>query len=517
MEQTETAHPDHGRSRPAAPCALLALVLVAGWTPLAQAADPPVPLPGDDAVIEAEQGVIQSEIERINRERRQLEDKEKELQKALREQSKRLQDQQRALDEQAQQIQNQQQSFEEQKRRLEELKVKIEDLALPPLPPGEAPVPPAIAPAPEPPRPAPVPPSPAPAVPAPAPTPPPAPTPAPMPPPPKPAPPPATPGEGRELPSTPVGRPPPPPEERPPAQIADILEQRGILTPKGTLVLEPSFQYTNSSVTRVALEGFTIIPSITIGSIDIRSVNRNTYTTALAARYGFTNRFELEAQLPFVHRSDSTTTRPLAQPAEEDEISQVSGSGLGDVEMAAHYQFARTGGWPYVIANLRVKSRTGKDPFDIPISSDTGLQESLPTGSGFWALQPSLTFSMPSDPAVFFGSLSYLWNLEREINATLGRLDPGDALGISFGMGMAINQDASFTLGYSHNAVGETRQNGTALKGSERLQVGSLLIGLSHRAGKRTNFVMGLGIGVTEHAPNVQVSLRLPTSMALRK
>ena len=109
-------------------------------------------------------------------------------------------------------------------------------------------------------------------------------------------------------------------------------------------------------MTRVALEGFTIIPSITIGSIDIRSVNRNTYTTALALRYGLTRRFEVETQVPFVHRSDTTTSRPLAQPSEEDRITEISGTGIGDIEVAAHYQLSRPNNdWPYLVANLRVK------------------------------------------------------------------------------------------------------------------------------------------------------------------
>lgn len=453
----------------------------------------------------SEQGALESEVQRLTKERKELELKERDLQNALREQSQRLQEQQRLLDEQANKIQSQTQSFEEQKRRLDDLKLKIEDLVLPPVPPGETPSPPSPPPAPTPPAPAAPPPAAAPK---------PAPTPAPAPAPPKPAPPPPAQGE---LPSTPVGRAPQPPE-RPPAQVADILEQHSILTPKGTLVLEPSFQYTNSSVTRVALEGFTIIPSITIGSIDIRSVNRNTYTTALALRYGLAQRFEIETQVPFVHRSDITTSRPLAQPSEEDQITEVSGTGLGDVEVAARYQWARPNhAWPYFVANLRVKSHTGEDPFDIPIDPNTGFQERLPTGSGFWGVQPSLTFSMPSDPAVFFGSVSYLWNIERKINEEIGRIDPGNAFGLSFGMGMAINQDASFTLGYSHNSVFETRQNGNPLKGSQRLQVGSLLVGLSHRAGRNTSFALGLGVGVTQDAPNVQVSLRLPTSLKLRK
>ena len=74
----------------------------------------------------------------------------------------------------------------------------------------------------------------------------------------------------------------------------------GVLTPKGSLVLEPSLQYAHSTSNRVALVGFTIIPALTIGLIDIRGVNRNTLIPALTARYGLTNRMELEVKVPYV-------------------------------------------------------------------------------------------------------------------------------------------------------------------------------------------------------------------------
>lgn len=43
----------------------------------------------------------------------------------------------------------------------------------------------------------------------------------------------------------------------------------------------------------------------------------------------------------------------------------------------------------------------------------TGLPLDLPTGSGFYSVRPSLTWLFPSDPAVFFGSVSYPHNLAR--------------------------------------------------------------------------------------------------------
>src|SRR5690606_5452585 len=74
-------------------------------------------------------------------------------------------------------------------------------------------------------------------------------------------------GEGGDRPMQ-VGR---PPEElsRPP-EIAQIFDQPGVLTPRGRFVLEPSLQLGYSSNDRVALVGYTVIPAILIGLIDVR-------------------------------------------------------------------------------------------------------------------------------------------------------------------------------------------------------------------------------------------------------
>lgn len=438
------------------------------------------------------------EIEKFNLERKRLTEKEKTVERALEEQQKRMLEQQQKLQRQSEQIQEQQRIYEEQKNRLDSLRLQIEELAQPPIAPIPAPTEPAATP----PLPAPQP-TPQPSAPKPAVTP--------------PAPPPAKPSDTsrEEAPSEPVGQAPPEEKTRP-KQVSDILEQRGILTPQGTLVVEPSLQYTHSSVTRVALEGFTVIPSITIGAIDVRAVSRNTVNAAVGLRYGVSNRFEMEVRLPYVSRSDTTVTRPLATPSEEDETVSVEGDGLGDAELGLHYQINRGGpGRAYYLANLRVKSTTGSDPFEIKTDPATGLQTSLPTGSGFWGIQPSLTVSLPSDPAVFFGNVSYLWNLERDVNQNTGNINPGDSFGLSFGMGFAINQNSSFSLGYSHSSVGKTTQNGVTIPGSQTLQVGSLLLGASHRVGKTSNFSVSLGAGITEDAPDIQVSVRLPISYRL--
>lgn len=313
-----------------------------------------------------------------------------------------------------------------------------------------------------------------------------------------------------------VGQAPEPVKDSRPQAIARIFEQPGVLTPRGKFTFEPSLQYSYSSNNRVALVGFTIIPAITIGLIDIRSVNRNTLIGALTGRYGVTNRFEVEAKLPYVHRSDSTLTRPFGAVSETDSAFDSSGSGIGDVEFAARYQLNEGGGdRPYYIGGLRVKLRNGKDPFEVDVDPNTNLATTLPMGSGFYSIQPSLTAIYPSDPAVFFGSVSYLWNLKRDINRTvglanIGTVDPGDALGFNFGMGLALNEKASFSLGYDHSIVGKDKLDGSFLPTTQTRQVGSLLIGYAYRLNNTTSLNLSLGVGVTSEAPNVQLTFRAP-------
>ncbi|WP_370632258.1 acetate kinase [Rhodoferax sp. U2-2l] len=320
--------------------------------------------------------------------------------------------------------------------------------------------------------------------------------------------------------SKPVGQ---APTQGPVQQMAQIFEQPGILTPRGKYVLEPGLQYGYSSSNRISLVGYTIIPALLIGLIDVREVKRNTVTTTLTGRYGITNRFEIEAKIPYVYRSDSVISRPLNIGEGRDQLFSSSGKGLGDVEFTGRYQLNDGGAdSPYYIGTLRVKSRTGKDPFEVLTDTVAGtsneLQKELPTGSGFLTVQPGLTVLYPADPAVFFGSVSYQYNFKRSnvtLNTTngpvpLGEIAPGGVLGFNFGMGLAINERSSFSIGYDHSSVGRTKINGTNAVNSVRTQLGTLLVGYSQRLNKSTSLNVSVGMGVTRDTPDVQLSVRLP-------
>lgn len=310
-----------------------------------------------------------------------------------------------------------------------------------------------------------------------------------------------------------VGIPPTQPKEQKPPEIATIFEQPGVLTPRGKLVIEPSFQYSHSTSNRISLIGYTIVPSVLIGLIDVRTINRDTFIGSLAARYGLTNRLELEAKIPYVYRMESTLTKQ--ESLETNTLSNMmesDGKGIGDVDFGLRYQLNTPTSGPYYIAALKVKSDTGKGPFALSVSN--GFATEQPTGSGFWALQGGLSAIYPTDPAVFFGGVSYLWNIKRHIAGDYNfDFDPGDAIGFNFGMGLALNEKASFSIGYDHSIIGNNKKNGQTIPYSMTTHVGTLLFGYSLRLGEKTMANFSLGVGVTEAAPEVQLTLRIPFNL----
>lgn len=317
-------------------------------------------------------------------------------------------------------------------------------------------------------------------------------------------------------------------DSRPP-EVAQIFDQPGVLTPKGKLVVEPAIQYGYSANDRVALVGYTIIPAILIGLIDVRQVKTTTAVATLTGRYGVSRRMEVEAKLPYVYIHSDTVSREIFTGSAQDRVFNARGSGLGDVELTGRYQLNRGGAdKPFYIGWLRYKSRTGRDLFDVTTdcvtrcvanTTGTGLPLDLPTGSGFNAVQPGITWLYPSDPVVFFGSLSYLHNFKRSDVSRrvlggqtefLGDIKAGDILGFNLGMGLALNEKAAISIGYDTSIVDKTQQNGEDVAGAVRTTLGTLLLGGTYRFSDRMSLNVALGVGITRDTPDMTFTARVP-------
>jgi hypothetical protein len=317
-----------------------------------------------------------------------------------------------------------------------------------------------------------------------------------------------------------------------PPEVAQIFDQPGVLTPAGKFILEPSLQHGYSANDRVALVGFTVIPAILIGLIDVRQVKTTSGVATVTGRYGFGGgRFELEAKVPYVYLNADTVSREIFTGTAVDNVFNASGRGMGDIEATARYQLNKGGpDKAFYIGWLRYKSRTGKDIFEVVTdcvtrcvsnATGTGLPLELPTGTGFQAVQPGVTWLYPSDPVVFFGSISYLYNFERHnVSRTvllsgkelLGDVKAGDIWGFNLGMGLALNEKASISLGYDTSLVGKTEQNGREAPGSVRVTLGTMLLGGTYRFSDKVSLNVALGVGVTRDTPDVTFTARVPIS-----
>ncbi len=314
----------------------------------------------------------------------------------------------------------------------------------------------------------------------------------------------------------PVGEAPPEPAERR-AAVAAVPQDQGVLTRRGQFVLEPSFQYVNTANDRLVFRGFELIPGIQIGVIEASRARRDTLVGTFSARYGLTNRLEIEGRVPVLYRNDSIR---ITQQRDEGIVRELnlSETDIGDAEVSMRYQInSQRGQRPIWIAGLRVKSDTGKGPFDIGYD-EFGVATGLTTGSGFWAVQPSLSMLLPSDPVVIFAGVNYLYHIGRDIDrmiggVAIGHVDPGDSISGNLGFGFALNPRFSYSMGYRHSYImPSTTEIGGSLERSDRLQVGSFSIGMSYRLTEQVTANVSFEIGLTEDAPDLGVTLRFPFS-----
>lgn len=312
-----------------------------------------------------------------------------------------------------------------------------------------------------------------------------------------------------------------PEEEEGRPYLAIFSDVGGILTPKGTLYAEPAIDYTVTSDNRFFFQGVEIASAILIGAIEATDSNRRAVTESLALRYGLTNRLEVDARIAYIQRNDRISGVSI-----DDSVAttrELDGHGLGDVEFGAHYQLNRGVRWPYAIANIRAKAPTGRGPFDVDRNPLTGVDRELATGSGYWSLEPSLTFILPTDPAVVFANFGYQVNMPATPDAMVGptltvrEFDPGDAIRASIGVGLSLNERLSVNFGYDQSYFFSTRtlfeldNEGEIITYATKAPsatVGSFLFGGSYAVNDRIRLNLNTAFGATDEAPDMRVSLR---------
>lgn len=196
------------------------------------------------------------------------------------------------------------------------------------------------------------------------------------------------------------------------------------------------------------------------------------------------------------------------------------------MQVGASYQFNfGNNGWPVFVGNLLFKTTTGVSPYDVPVYTvnDTngqflaGIAKRLPTGTGFYSLEPSVTIFYPTDPGVIFGNLQYIYNFNNTFNipnpaggATVHeKLQPGSGVAGTFGLGFALNDKTSLTFSCQHEHVFGSSAAGRSVPGSS-YDFGTFNFGIGYAINRRTSINVGVGVGVGPDAPAAKVLVEVP-------
>ena len=318
-----------------------------------------------------------------------------------------------------------------------------------------------------------------------------------------------------------VGQRPEEEEKAPDIEIASDIG--GILTPKGSLFVEPTIEMTTSTDNRFFFRGIELVDAVLVGLIDATDSDRRAVSSRMGFRYGLTNRLELDGRVSYIYRDDRISGFEIDNQADVT-VRDLEGTGFGDIDFGLHYQLNRGRKFPYTIANVRVNAPTGRGPFEIERTAQ-GQETELATGSGYWSIEPSLTFILPTDPAVIFANVGYLYNMPVQPNEVVGpnitvrEFDAGDAIKTSLGIGLSVNDRMSLSFGYDQSYFLKSRTvldvldpNTMDVTTNENEQpsavIGSFLFGGSYRVDQRTSINLNTSFGATDGAPDMRVSLR---------
>ena len=305
----------------------------------------------------------------------------------------------------------------------------------------------------------------------------------------------------------------------------------GVLTPKGQFVIDPSLEFDYWSQNQLGVNGFQIIPGITFGNIFVTRFEQNILTAAATARYGVTDRLELNVKIPFVYNSGNTSSLiPVGAAAELLSVS-ANGAGIGDIQFGASYQLnSGDNGWPIFVVNGLFKTATGVSPFGVPIITLndpngqflSGTPKSLATGTGFYAVTPSVTVLLPTAPGVLFANLQDQHNFgaTQPIQDRQGGpptpvyLQPGESPAVTFGIGFALNDRAALTFSYQQTHVFSAFANHQEVAGSP-YSFGTFNFGLGYQISQSTRLNLSVGIGAGPNTPAAKVLLEVPYKFSL--
>lgn len=320
------------------------------------------------------------------------------------------------------------------------------------------------------------------------------------------------------------------PQRRAPAPTESVetvtRDEQGYFGDK--LSFEVGLNYSHFDDAAINLSGFLALDAIFLGLIRIDEITSDVLAADFTARYGLTDRLQIDANVPYLYRHSNFQSAGAGGDASGLAEKSVTDSGLGDVNFGVSYRLLKeTAARPDVVINARAKAPTGRNPFGVELVEVPGTEgnlevpTSLSTGTGVWGASVGVSVLKTIDPMVVFGSLSYFHNFPRSFGDIdeaegdqPGRVWIGDAFQYGAGVAYALNERSSLSMSFTQRFVERTRirregQPFQRVVGSQA-NVGIVNLGASFALNDRLSLLTTVGIGMTSDAPDMVVSVRLP-------
>jgi hypothetical protein len=296
------------------------------------------------------------------------------------------------------------------------------------------------------------------------------------------------------------------------------------------LSFELGMQYTQFDKAQLNLSGFLALDAIFLGRLSLDSITSDVLVTDATIRYGFTDRLQVDVNIPYIFRHTNYQTGGAGGDASGLIEAGSSGSGLGDINFGVSYRVLReTVRWPDVVINVRGKAPNGRHAWGVElveVDGSTGnlnIPARVAFGSGLWAASGGISVLKTIDPMVVFGSVTLFHNFSRHFDDLSeanfdqpGTVYLGDSIQFGAGVAYALNDRSSLTMSFTDRFFKHTslkRDCDGCVKrqvvGSQA-NVGILNIGANFALNQRLAVITNVGIGMTNDAPDMLLSLRVP-------
>ena len=347
-------------------------------------------------------------------------------------------------------------------------------------------------------------------------------------------------------PATPVDPATPPPQVGDPMQIGEARreedeerreKERALVVSEYAPLFERKFtfdaglSYSFYDRRQLALSGFLALDAIFLGTINLDQTKATVLTVDFTGRYGITDRFSVEATVPYVYRDSRFVSGGAGGASTEISEVQLSSTGIGDASVAAYYQWVKESPrWPDIVTSVRVRGPSGRHPFGLKLiqadedNNNLNIPENLPTGTGVWSVTGNVSALRTYDPVILFGNLGYTWNRPQDfddISPVLDQVSParvslGNVIQVSGGLAIALNDRAaiSFSVASAFAAATHTQSPGNdefRVPGSSSNST-TLNIGATYAMPSGWTVNGQMAAGLTPDSPNFVFGLRASKS-----